>query len=61
MWTRLITGVGFRVWRASEQFLWAFMIAATVLIVLRTLIVAILASHHHRKFYKPEEAPSILR
>ena len=56
-WTRLITGVGFHVWRALEQFLWAFMIAATALIVLRTIIVAVLASHHHRKFYKPEEAP----
>lgn len=56
-WTRLITGIGFRVWRALEQFLWAFMIAATVLIVLRTVIVAALASRHHWKFYPPEEAP----
>ena len=57
LWTRLITGVGFRIWRAAERFLWAFMIAATALIVLRTIIIAVLASRHHRKFYSPEEAP----
>jgi len=57
LWTRLITGTGFRLWRAAERFLWAFMIAATALIVLRTVIIAVLASRHHRKFYSPEEAP----
>jgi cellulose synthase/poly-beta-1,6-N-acetylglucosamine synthase-like glycosyltransferase/peptidoglycan/xylan/chitin deacetylase (PgdA/CDA1 family)/spore germination protein YaaH len=56
-WTRLITGFGFNVWRTLEQFLWAFMIAATALIVLRTAIVAVLASKHHRKIYSPDEAP----
>jgi cellulose synthase/poly-beta-1,6-N-acetylglucosamine synthase-like glycosyltransferase/peptidoglycan/xylan/chitin deacetylase (PgdA/CDA1 family)/spore germination protein YaaH len=57
LWSRLITGAGFHIWRALERFLWAFMIATTVLIVLRTLIVAVLASRHHRKMYPPEEAP----
>jgi len=57
LWTRLITGTGFRVWRALEQFLWAFMIAATTLIVLRTVIIAVLASRHHRRFYSSDEAP----
>lgn len=57
LWTRLITGTGFRVWRAMERFLWSFMIVATALIVLRTVIVAVLAGRHHRKFYSPEEAP----
>ena len=56
-WTRLITWFGFSTWRTLEQFLWAFMIAATALIVVRTIIVAILASKHHRKLYSPEEAP----
>lgn len=55
--TRFITGTGFHVWRALERFLWAFMVTATVLIVLRTGIVSALASRHRWKFYPPEEAP----
>lgn len=47
--TRLVTGTGFRVWRTVAEFAWAFMIAATALIVLRTIIVAALAARHHRR------------
>ncbi len=51
--TRFVTGVGFRIWHGIEQFTWAFMIAATGLIALRTLLVAVLASRHHRKKVDP--------
>ena len=44
---RVVSGIGFRIVHATESFCWAFMIAATVLIVLRTLLVAILAFRHH--------------
>ncbi len=47
--TFFVTSWGFLLWRSLEQFGWAFMIVATVLIVLRTLIVAVLAAGHHRK------------
>ena len=47
--TRFITGAGFLIWHSIEQFVWAFMIAATGLIVLRTIVVAVLAALHHRK------------
>jgi len=45
--TRFVTGTGFRIWHAIAEFAWAFMIAATALIVLRTVIVAALAARHH--------------
>src|SRR5207248_338405 len=54
--TRIVTGTGFRIWHATEEFVWAFMIAATGLIVLRTAIVAVLAAKHHRKKTLPNEA-----
>ena len=38
------SSAGFRVFHATEEFLWAFMIVATALIVLRTLIVIYLAA-----------------
>lgn len=47
--TRLVSGTGFRIWHVVEQFGWAFMIVATGLIVLRTIIVAALAWYHHQK------------
>ena len=47
--TRFITGAGFLIWHSVEQFVWAFMIAATGLIVLRTIMVAVLAAFHHRR------------
>ncbi|HJT45802.1 MAG TPA: glycosyltransferase, partial [Chthoniobacterales bacterium] len=40
---RFVSGVGFRIFHAIEEFLWAFMIVATALVVVRTLIVIWLA------------------
>jgi peptidoglycan-N-acetylglucosamine deacetylase len=40
---RLVSGAGFRVYHALEEFLWAFMIVATALVVARTLVVIWLA------------------
>src|SRR5436305_9203539 len=37
--TRLVSSTGFRVYHSIEQFLWAFMIVATALVVIRTLVV----------------------
>jgi cellulose synthase/poly-beta-1,6-N-acetylglucosamine synthase-like glycosyltransferase len=45
---RMITSVGFSIWRKVEQALWAFMISATGLVVARGLIIAALAARHHR-------------
>src|SRR5437762_13722814 len=41
--TRLVSSTGFRVYHSIEQFLWAFMIVATALVVIRTLVVVWLA------------------
>jgi peptidoglycan-N-acetylglucosamine deacetylase len=41
--TQIVSGAGFRVYHALEEFLWAFMIVATALVVVRTLIVIWLA------------------
>ena len=41
--TRLVSSTGFRIFHAIEEFLWAFMIVATALVVARTLIVIWLA------------------
>ena len=41
--SRLVSSTGFRVYHAIEEFLWAFMIVATALVVVRTLIVIWLA------------------
>ncbi|MDP9003878.1 MAG: glycosyltransferase [Verrucomicrobiota bacterium] len=46
--SHFVTGVGFRIFHAAEEFLWAFMIVATALVVLRTLIVIWLASRFRR-------------
>ncbi len=48
-YVRMITGIGFAIWHRVEQTLWAFMIAATGLVVLRGLIVIVLAAFHHRR------------
>ena len=45
----LVSGAGFTVFHAAEEFLWAFMIVATALVVLRTLIVVWLASRFRRQ------------
>src|SRR6266849_6423033 len=46
--TRLVSSTGFRVYHSIEQFLWAFMIVATALVVIRTLIVIWLAFRFRR-------------
>ncbi len=48
-YARMVTSIGFAMWHRLEQFLWAFMIAATGLVVLRGIIVALLAARHHRR------------
>src|SRR5437763_5929238 len=45
---RMVSGAGFRVYHALEEFLWAFMIVATALVVVRTLIVIWLAYRFRR-------------
>ncbi len=45
---RFVSSAGFRVFHAIEEFLWAFMIVATALIVLRTLVVILLAACFRR-------------
>jgi len=40
---RLVSSTGFQIYHALEEFLWAFMIVATALVVIRTLIVIWLA------------------
>ena len=46
--SRIVSGTGFRIYHGVEQFLWAFMIVATALVVVRTLIVIYLASRFRR-------------
>ncbi len=46
--SRIVSTTGFRVYHAIEEFLWAFMIVATALVVIRTLIVIWLASRFRR-------------
>lgn len=53
----LISGGGFRFLHAVEEFLWSFMIVATVLVVLRTLAVALLAYGHERNGRNPHGGP----
>ncbi len=45
----LVSGAGFGVWRVLEEFLWAFMIVATILVAVRTLFVAALALMRSRR------------
>ena len=47
--SHLVSSTGFRVYHAIEEFLWAFMIVATALVVVRTLIVIWLAYRFRRK------------
>jgi len=46
--TRFVSSTGFRIFHGIEEFLWAFMIVATALVVLRTLIVIWLAYRFRR-------------
>ena len=55
-YARMVTGIGFSIWHRAVQLLWAFMIAATGLVVLRGLIVAALAAWHKR--HVPKIDPS---
>ena len=46
--TQIVSSAGFGVYHALEEFLWAFMIVATALVVVRTLIVIWLAYRFRR-------------
>src|SRR5881296_3367221 len=46
--TRFVSSTGFRLYHSIEEFLWAFMIVATALVVARTLIVIWLAYRFRR-------------
>ncbi|MEP6698714.1 MAG: glycosyltransferase [Verrucomicrobiota bacterium] len=46
--THFVSSTGFRVFHGLEEFLWAFMIVTTALVVLRTLIVIWLAARFRR-------------
>ena len=52
-YVRMVASIGFTIWHRIEQGLWAFMITATGLVVLRGLLVAALAARHHRLASKP--------
>src|SRR5438045_6929463 len=46
---RIVSSTGFRIYHATEEFFWAFIIVATGLVVMRTLVVIWLASRFRRK------------
>lgn len=46
---RVVSTTGFRIYHGIEEFLWAFMIVATALVVIRTLIVVWLAYRFRRR------------
>ncbi|MDB6173277.1 MAG: polysaccharide deacetylase [Chthoniobacteraceae bacterium] len=46
---RMVAGTGFRIWHGIVEFFWSFMIFATALVVIRTLVVAWLAHRHHAR------------
>ena len=45
---RVVSNTGFRIYHGIEEFLWAFMIVATALVVMRTLVVIWLAYRFRR-------------
>ncbi len=45
---RFVSSTGFRIYHAVEEFLWAFMLVATALVVIRTLTVILLAYRFRR-------------
>jgi cellulose synthase/poly-beta-1,6-N-acetylglucosamine synthase-like glycosyltransferase len=53
---RMVAGTGFRIWRAIVEFFWAFMIFATAIVVLRTLLVAYLAHRHYLRITAPNRS-----
>lgn len=46
---RMVSNGGFRLLYNFEALLWSFMIAATILVILRTLVITFLASRHTRR------------
>ncbi len=54
---RFVSSTGFRIYHGIEEFLWAFMIVATALVVVRTLIVIWLAARFRRARKTTFEAP----
>jgi cellulose synthase/poly-beta-1,6-N-acetylglucosamine synthase-like glycosyltransferase/peptidoglycan/xylan/chitin deacetylase (PgdA/CDA1 family)/spore germination protein YaaH len=46
---RLVSGAAFPVGRSAAEFFWAFMIFATVITVVRTLLIVWLAGRHHAR------------
>src|SRR5438874_5784634 len=48
--THFVSVAGFRIFHAAEEFLWAVMIVATAIVVLRTLIVIVLAARFRRSW-----------
>src|SRR4030095_5313060 len=46
---RMVSSTGFRIYHAIEEFLWAFMIVATAVVVLSTLVVVCLAYRFRRR------------
>ena len=46
---RLVSSTGFHIYHSIEEFLWAFMIVATALVVVRTLVVVWLAYRFRRR------------
>lgn len=57
-WARLASSVGFQTLHTVFGFVWAFMIVATGLIVLRTLIIVALALRQRRRGTGPVAAPT---
>src|SRR6516164_191849 len=55
---RMVSSTGFRIYHALEEFLWAFMIVATALVVVRTLIVIWLA-YRFRRLPKQESSQPV--
>ena len=57
----IVSSTGFRIFHAVQEFLWAFMIVATALVVVRTLIVIWLAYRFRRRPYtEPMEPVSVV-
>jgi len=56
--TQIVSSAGFHVYHALEEFLWAFMIVATALVVVRTLIVIWLA-YRFRRLPKQESSQPV--
>src|SRR5438270_11005638 len=54
---RFVSSTGFRIYHGLEEFLWAIMIVATALVVVRTLIVIWLAARFRRARKTTFEAP----